>query len=99
MDRGIIEIQGSSAPTLPDDVQVVYGSGAPKPAGNEKPAKEAQPLRVAADLNELILSRGSIWGFAGHPLTLSLLLAAVIIVGSALLPAISRRRQVLVEEG
>ena len=47
----------------------------------------------------LILSRGSIWGFAGHPLTLSLLLAAVIIVGSALSPAISRRRQVLVEEG
>ena len=46
----------------------------------------------------LILSRGNVWLFLNEPLTLALLATAVAIVGSALLPSISRNRRVLAEE-
>jgi putative tricarboxylic transport membrane protein len=46
----------------------------------------------------LILSRGNVWLFLNEPLTLVLLVTAVVIVGSALLPSISRNRRVLAEE-
>ncbi|WP_029009690.1 tripartite tricarboxylate transporter permease [Azospirillum halopraeferens] len=46
----------------------------------------------------LILSGGDIGVFLGAPLTLALLTAAVIVVGSALSPSIARKRQQLQEE-
>ena len=49
VDRGIIEIQGSSAPSLPDDVRIVNPVGA-QPAEEDKPAQSGKPLRVASDL-------------------------------------------------
>src|SRR5690606_41918246 len=46
----------------------------------------------------LILSRGDIWTFVGSPLTVTLLAMAAVIVVSALLPSVSRNRQILAEE-
>ncbi|MNJ03519.1 hypothetical protein D3C73_1638710 [compost metagenome] len=46
----------------------------------------------------LILSRGSFWIFLSDPLTLVLLALSAIIVISALVPSISRSRQVLAED-
>ena len=46
----------------------------------------------------LILSRGSVWEFLSDPATLVLLCFSVLIVISALLPAISRGREVLAED-
>jgi putative tricarboxylic transport membrane protein len=46
----------------------------------------------------LILSRGHVWTFLSEPLTLTLLAIAAVIVVSALLPSISRNRQILAEE-
>jgi len=47
----------------------------------------------------LILSRGSVWNFIREPLTLLLLVLAIGVVVSALMPAISRNRSVLAEDG
>ncbi|PWC34643.1 tripartite tricarboxylate transporter permease [Azospirillum sp. TSO35-2] len=46
----------------------------------------------------LILSHGDIWTFVSAPLTLILLTAAAVVLGSALSPSIARRRQLLQEE-
>jgi putative tricarboxylic transport membrane protein len=46
----------------------------------------------------LILSRGNVWTFVSDPLTLALLAIAAAVVGSALLPSISRRRDALAED-
>lgn len=46
----------------------------------------------------LILSRGNVWTFISEPMTLALLTLSMIVVGSALSPALSRGRQVLAEE-
>lgn len=46
----------------------------------------------------LILSRGDFGLFLGQPLTLILLLIAAVVLGSALLPSFSKRRELLAEE-
>jgi putative tricarboxylic transport membrane protein len=46
----------------------------------------------------LILSRGNVWTFLSDPLTLALLAIAAAVVGSALLPSMSRRREALAED-
>jgi putative tricarboxylic transport membrane protein len=46
----------------------------------------------------LVLSRGDVLGFVNEPLTLLLLLAAVVVLGSATLPGLARRRTLLVAD-
>jgi putative tricarboxylic transport membrane protein len=46
----------------------------------------------------LILSKGHAGQFLGAPLTLVLLAIAVMVLGSALMPTISKRRQLLAED-
>lgn len=46
----------------------------------------------------LVLSRGDFWLFLSQPLTMALLALAVLVVGSALLPNMSKRRQLLAED-
>ncbi len=46
----------------------------------------------------LILSNGNVWTFLSEPLTLVLLLAALLALGAALVPSLSKGREILVDE-
>lgn len=46
----------------------------------------------------LILSNGNVWAFLSEPLTLALLTAAFLALGSALVPSFSKGRELLVDE-
>lgn len=46
----------------------------------------------------LILSRGDLGQFLGDPLTMALMVLAAVVLGSALLPNLNRRREVLAED-
>jgi putative tricarboxylic transport membrane protein len=46
----------------------------------------------------LILSHGNVVTFLSEPLTLALLLIALVVIGSALLPKVARRREEILVE-
>lgn len=46
----------------------------------------------------LILSNGNVWTFLSEPLTLVLLLAALLALGAALVPSLNKGREILVDE-
>jgi putative tricarboxylic transport membrane protein len=46
----------------------------------------------------LILSEGNVWTFLSEPLTLALLTVALLALGAAVVPSISKGREQLVDE-